>query len=375
MGVAAMRWMTRYPLKQMMLALAFVLGAVTCAIWLTQALRFVDLIVNRGLPVETFVHLAVLLLPQFFQLVLPIAMFSAVVFSYNKMQGDSELVVMRATGLSSWALARPALILAMAATAGAYAISLFFAPLAHSAFKDLQFQIRNEFTNVLLREGVFTNVGDKMTVYIRQRESSGELLGVMVHDERDPKSQVTMVAERGALVSTEDGPKVIMVNGNRQERTTANGRLSVLYFDRYALDLGRMQQTPIMRWREPRERYLPDLFWPGASPIDAEHFNKLIAEGHQRLVTPLFCLSFTLIGLAAMLTGEFSRRGHLGRILVAVLAVIASQTANLGATYVASRTLAVVPLMYGAVLLPAVVALWMLMKPERRPVPRLAPAE
>ena len=57
-------------------ALLFVLGAVTLAIWLTQALRFVDLIVNRGLPIETFLHLAALLLPQFFQLVLPIASIS-----------------------------------------------------------------------------------------------------------------------------------------------------------------------------------------------------------------------------------------------------------------------------------------------------------
>jgi lipopolysaccharide export system permease protein len=370
-----MRWLTRYPLKQMLLALLFVLGAVTCAIWLTQALRFVDLIVNRGLPVETFLRLALLLLPQFFQLVLPIATFAAVVFAYNKMQTDSELVVMRAAGLSSWALARPALLLGFGATIVAFAISLYFAPLSHSAFKDLQFQIRNEFTNVLLREGVFTSIGDKMTVYIRQRQPSGELLGVVVHDEREPKSQVTMIAERGAMVSTDEGPKVILVNGNRQERDVANGRLSMLYFDRYALDLGRLQQSPIARWREPRERFLPDLLWPDSSRIDIEHHARLVAEGHQRIVTPLFCLSFALIGLAALLTGEFSRRGYFGRILIGILAVIASEAANLGITYAAARTLAFVPLMYAVVFLPVAVALWMLSPQRRRPVPRLAPAE
>lgn len=370
-----MRWMTRYPLRQMTAALLFVLGAVTCAIWLTQALRFVDLIVNRGLPVETFLHLAVLLLPQFFQLVLPVAMFCAVVFSYNKMQADSELVVMRASGLSSLALAWPALILGLATTAVAFSLSLYMAPLSHRAFKDLQFTIRNEFTNVLLREGVFTSIGDKMTVFVRQRDSSGELLGVLVQDERDPKSFVTMVAERGALVHGADGPKVIMVNGNRQERETATGRLSVLYFERYALDLARLQQSPMLRWREPRERFIHELFWPDGSQSDTEHATKLIAEGHQRIVTPLFCLSFTLIGLAALLTGEFSRRGYLGRILTAVLLVIASQAANLGATHLAARSLALVPLMYAAVAVPALIALWMLARPQTRRIPRMLPAE
>lgn len=367
--------MTRYPLRQMTVALLFVLGAVTLAIWLTQALRFVDLIVNRGLPVETFLHLAVLLLPQFFQLVLPIATFSAVVFSYNKMQADSELVVMRATGLSSLGLSKPALLLALAATAVAYLLTFYVSPIAHSAFKTLQFQIRNQFTNVLLREGVFTNIGDKMTVYIRQRESSGELIGVLVQDETDAKKQVTMVAERGALVRGDDGPKVLMVNGNRQERDVATGRLSVLYFDSYAHDLGRLQQGAMLRWREPRERFIHELFWHENSQIDAEHHTELIAEGHQRIVTPLFCLSFTLIALAAILSGEFSRRGYLGRILVGILAVILCQAANLGATYASVRTLAVVPLMYVVAVLPALIALWMIIRPHRRTIPRLAPAE
>lgn len=370
-----MRWMTRYPLRQMTTALLFVLGAVTLAIWLTQALRFVDLIVNRGLPIETFLHLAVLLLPQFFQLVLPIATFSAVVFSYNKMQADSELVVMRATGLSSIGLSKPAVLLALGATAAAYALSLYLSPVAHSAFKNLQFQIRNQFTNVLLREGVFTNIGEKMTVYIRQRESSGELLGVLVQDETDPKKQVTMIAERGALVRGEDGPKVLMVNGNRQERDVASGRLSILYFDSYAHDLGRLQQGAMLRWREPRERFLTELFWHESTQIDIEHHTELIAEGHQRIVSPLFCITFTLIALAAILSGEFSRRGHLGRILVAILAVILCQVANLGITYASVRTLTVVPLMYAVAALPALVALWMIVHPHRRAIPRLAPAE
>jgi lipopolysaccharide export system permease protein len=367
--------MTLYPLRQMALALVFVLGAVTLAIWLTQALRFVDLIVNRGLPVETFLHLALLLLPQFFQLVLPVATFSAVAFAYNKMQADSELVVMRATGLSSFGLAKPALLLALAATAAGYGFALYLSPVAHGAFKDLQFQIRNQFTNVLLREGVFTNIGDKMTVYVRQRESTGELLGVLVQDETDPRKQVTMIAERGALVRGEDGPKVLMVNGNRQERDVASGRLSILYFDSYAHDLGRLQQSAILRWREPRERFLAELFWHENTQIDLEHRTELIAEGHQRIVTPLFCLTFTLVALAAILTGEFSRRGQVGRILAAILVVILCQAANLGATYAAARSLAVVPLMYAVVGLPALVALWMIARPRRRAVPRLAPAE
>ena len=156
--------------------------------------------------------------------------------------------------------------------------SLYLSPVAHSAFKNLQFQIRNQFTNVLLREGVFTNIGEKMTVYIRQRESSGELLGVLVQDETDPKKQVTMVAERGALVRGEDGPKVLMVNGNRQMVDRNRNQLSLLYFDRYTLDLGSAKSEDAPRFREAQERFIDELFSPGDSASDRN--NAEIGRAH-----------------------------------------------------------------------------------------------
>ena len=131
----------------------------------------------------------------------------------------------------------------------------------------------------------------------------------------------------------------------------------------------------MLRWREPRERFLTELFWHESTQIDIEHHTELIAEGHQRIVSPLFCITFTLIALAAILSGEFSRRGHLGRILVAILAVILCQVANLGITYASVRTLTVVPLMYAVAAIPALAALWMIVHPHRRAIPRLAPAE
>lgn len=359
--------MIRYPLYQMLTALLFVLTSVTCAIWLTQALRFIDYIVNRGVPLSTFLYMAVLLLPDFFSLVLPVATFSAVAFTYNKMTMDSELVVMRASGVSPGTLALPALIVALGATLIGYVLSLYVAPLSHGGFKELTYQIRNEYTNAILREGVFSTISENLTVYVRQRSESGELVGLLVYDGRDQRAPVTMVAERGALVRTAEGPRVLLINGNRQEQREGSSA-RVLYFDRYIVDLGRLQpNSAALRWREPRERFLGELLSPDVSPqTDPTMYNKFIAEAHQRIVTPLFCLSYALIALAALLTGEFNRRGQLDRILGAVLAVIASQALNLGATHLATRELGMVPLMYASVILPSIASVYLILAPRRR---------
>ena len=107
-----MQGLTRYVLRQLVGATLFVTLALTGVVWLLQSLRFVDLIINRGLSALTFVHLTLLLLPTVLAYILPVALFCGVVYTYHRLIVDSEIVIMRATGLSQMALARPALILA-----------------------------------------------------------------------------------------------------------------------------------------------------------------------------------------------------------------------------------------------------------------------
>ena len=88
----------RYVLRQVLIATVLVAATLTCAIWLTQSLRFVELIVNRGLTIGTFFYLTLLLLPSFLWLLLPISLFAAVLFTYLRLTTDSELVVMEGSG-------------------------------------------------------------------------------------------------------------------------------------------------------------------------------------------------------------------------------------------------------------------------------------
>ena len=97
----------RYILRQSLSIMVFVTAALSAAVWLAQSLRLVDLIVNRGLSAEVFLYLALLILPRFLDIVLPIGAFIAVLFVFNRLTSESELVVMRAAGNGA-VRARPA---------------------------------------------------------------------------------------------------------------------------------------------------------------------------------------------------------------------------------------------------------------------------
>jgi lipopolysaccharide export system permease protein len=347
----------RYVLRQVLIATVLVAATLTCAIWLTQSLRFVELIVNRGLTIGTFFYLTLLLLPSFLWLLLPISLFAAVLFTYLRLTTDSELVVMRSFGRSPMQLALPGIALAGAVSATCYALAFYFLPLAYRDFKDLEFTVRNDFAGLMLREGSFNPIAPGMTVYVRMREASGDLIGILLHDNRKADAPVTMVAERGRLAVADGGPRVVLVSGNRQELDRATGRVRILYFDRYSVDIGRIGERTADRWREPRERFMHELF--GSARDDADR-GRLRAEGHNRLVAPLLPVSMTLVAIAALLAGDHNRRGQNRRVVAAVVLAAALQASNLSMQNVVTKWPAAVPLLYANALLPMLLAGWWL---------------
>ena len=361
-----MQKVSGYILRRSTVAFLFVTLSLVCAIWLMQSLRLIDLIVNRGLPFSMFLYMSMLMLPTFLALILPISLFTAVLFAYNRLTMDSELLVMRAAGISQTGLSKSAFLLAGIVTVIIYSLTLYLLPLSFREFKDRQVTIRNDFSTVLLQEGVFTELAAGITVFVRERGAEGELLGVLVHDGRNSEKPVTMMAENGALVRTDEGPQVIMVNGNRQEVSKDSGALSLLYFDRYVLDVHSVDKTLDKRWREPRERFLDELFFPDMTDGNNQ-FNaaKLRAEGHQRLTLPIYALTFTVIALAALLSGDYARRGLGKRITTAIILIVAIQGAALGFTNLAARFPWLVPLIYLNALLPLIGGIIVLFRPKK----------
>ena len=355
----------RYILWQLLGPTVFVTVTLTGVIWLTQSLRFLDLIINRGLSAGDFFYLTLLLLPKILVLLLPISLFSATVYIYHRLKTDSEIVVMRAVGLSPGSLASPALIVSVGVAVLCYALTLYLQPLGFRTFKDLQFSFRSNYASVLVQEGVFNTLVDGVTVFIRAREPNGELTGILVHDARNPTKPTTMMAERGALVQTDSGPRFVLVKGNRQELDTKDNQVSFLFFDRYTLDLGQFSDEPGARWREPSERYLDELLNPGPGADDVANADKMFAEAHQRLTAPLYAVVFVLIAVTSLLYGEYNRRRDWVRILVAAIGALVVQTLGLSFTSVVSKAPELVALMYANLIVPFVLCLYILTSMRR----------
>ena len=365
----------RYILRQLLIALVAVTGGLVALIWLTQSLRFIELVVNRGLSLAVFFELTGLLVPNFVAVILPITTFVVVQFIYQRLAGDRELTVMRAAGLSPWALSRPAITLAVVAMATGYLLNLWLVPVSYAAFRQAQFDIRNKVAAFLLQEGVFTPVSDDLTVYVRRRDQDGTLHGILVQDERQKNSRATILAESGRLIpgttsgGTTGAPRVLLQNGSRQEIDRTSGRLNVLTFAENSVDLATSGKTGDIRYRDNAEMSLAELLDP-TQALNARDVGKQFVEAHRRLSSPLTALSFAMVALASVLTGAFQRHGNVVRPMAAILGVVGLLALGLAIQNIAARQPVLIPLIWVHALLPGLLCAYTLFAPIRLPAPR-----
>lgn len=358
----------RYLFRNLLVATLYSTAGLTVTIWLTQSLRLIEIVVEAGAPLRLFLWLLLLTVPTFLGVVLPIALVGAVLFTYNRLTMDSELVVMRAAGVGSFRLARPALVLAAGVMGTVFALNVWLTPAAHRELVRLEYAVKNDYSQLFLREGVFNDVGEKLSVYLRNRGQDGNLHGVLIHDARIPDKPVTIMGEHAIMVPGEAGARFVVFNGNRQEMDQLKGRLSELYFERYAIDIKLRTDTRGDRWPDARERSMAELLAPAAELAQYDRIvRQMRAELHHRLSSPLFSLAFVLVALASLLSGEFNRRGQASRVTLAILAVVVLQAVSLGLTSLSTRMGNFIPLMYLLPLLVLVPAGWVLAGSRRLP--------
>jgi lipopolysaccharide export system permease protein len=361
----------RYILRQLIFALIAVTTALVALIWLTQSLRFVELVVNRGLSMRVFLQLTSLLIPGFVAVILPITTFVVVQFVYQRLSSDRELTVMRSAGLSQWALARPGLMLGAIAMAASFVLNIWIVPESNTEFREYQFELRNKVAAFLLQEGVFTAISDQLTVYVRKRDTDGTLHGIMVEDDRQANTQATILAESGRLVATGNTPRVLLENGSRQEIDAKTGRLDVLTFAQDTVDLesGHGEEQRI---REDNEMSLAELFHPNPATVPERDFGKLLVEANRRLTQPLTTVSFSLVALFFVLNGSFRRAGNFWRPLASVLTMVALLALGLTAQSVATRHTELIPAIWVQAILPGLACAWLLLAPAFAPWPKRA---
>ena len=323
------------------------LGALTAVIWLTQALRELNLVTGKGQTLFIFFQVTLFGLPALVMVIAPLGLFIAVLYTLNRLNGDSELIVMNAAGVAPRTILKPLAILTLIVAVLVGGMTTYAMPESFRALRTLLTKIRADVVTRIIQEGKFISLDQGITFHFRERLPGGAMGGVLIQDSRDPKMTSTYLAARGQVTEVDKTTYLLLERGSMQRQDALQRDSAIIAFERYVFDLDQFEQAAGNYQLKPRERRTSELLFIDKNDAYVKSiYGRFRAELHDRLTNPLYPIATLAIAFAALGNARTTRQSRGTAIFGAVVALILMRIAGFGAASLAVRSQAGVVLMY-----------------------------
>ena len=336
-----------YIFRTTLASFVLVLVSLTGVIWITQALRGIDLMTSQGQTILVFLGVTSMAIPVLVLIISPLALVIAMAHTLNRLATDSEVIVMNAAGVRPWQLFRPFLMATVVVSLLVAFISAYLAPEGLRKLKRWDMEITADILSHILVPGRFTQLDTGLTVRVRERQPGGQLLGIFVDDRRDPKERVTIVADRGTVLKNDTGTFLVLEDGNLQRFEVGKRDPAMVAFGRYAFDMSKYAKLGQNVAYGVRERYLWEILWPPADdPIFKQYAGPFRAELHDRLVAPIYPFAFVALTFAFLGAPRTTRQSRGFAIVSTILAIGGLRMVGFACSVLAATSITAVIVQY-----------------------------
>ncbi len=336
-----MKILTRYIIKEMIGPTVLGFLFYTSIILMQQLFAWAGMIINRSLSAATVGKLLLLSLPHIIVLTLPMSLLFGILIAIGRLSSDSEIIAMRALGMSTRMIYRPVFIFSAAMfMLNVYLINVIV-PKGNKQFQSLRNEVATSYVQKEVRPRVFFDQYPDVTIYVNDvNPHTGEWKGVFVADSRldsnfdqsTPQKVVEAAARQqqasalglpqrnGQKISVARRGSIITLKPSGQIWLNLYGAQNHLWDprkpDRYDVTVNEVQRiflgdkladtryTPSLREMNLRE--LIDQVRLLRMTTDKETYNLAWVEIHKKFSIPFACIVFGVLGLPLGIT---NRRG------------------------------------------------------------------
>ena len=311
-----MKTIDKYFTRQLVGIFVMLLLILTGLAWMVQIMSMMKFLMNYGVKLTNFLGLTVMMVPFIVSIIVPFVTFIAVLFVYNKMIGDNEVVVITASGTSPARIARPAIVLAGILTIAHLILNTWIVPATQAKFYDTQWNLRYGLAHLKLQESAFTEMSHGLVVYV-DKVSGHDLSQVMLSDTRSDNSQMTIFARTGKLVTTIRGLSIVMTDGSLQ--ATGNGNV-IGTFENFDMDLSVAEKSGGSTFKA-RRMSTTELIKSMSQDMTPKQYKTVMSELCNRILGPLMNLVLALLCVTILLRSSLLRRRTSFAPAIAVLAM------------------------------------------------------
>lgn len=310
---------SRYVIRTILPTLIIITAVLTTLVWITQMMRLLYLL-DKGISVVDFLGVVVLIVPSLLFSVLPIITLLAVLAIYNRLREERQIIILKNSGLDDFAIARPALIVASMLTVVSFFISAYLMPLSYNTLKNKLNILRNNYISNVIDVRKFNQISKHNTIYIDKKDEQGNLEGIILFDNTVQNSKSVLFAKYGNVYMNKQEMQFELVDGLRQAYD-ANNNITRMHFNNLTVKIAQDNIDVSKRSRTSLELYLHEMLFPSAD-FDNDKQVRLIAEGHNRIIWPLFNFIFVFLTLSFFLKIRFSRNFQWQPLLLCLVPAI-----------------------------------------------------
>ncbi len=307
----------RYLIRQILLYCGAVALVLLLIVLGSRLAVFLGEAVAGRIAAHAVLDLLLARLPGMLTLLLPAAMFFALMLLFGRLNEEQELVAMQACGAGPRRLYRPLLMVAVPFLILLTLLAFWVAPGAAEQGYQMRARAQREAVLTLFNAGRFQAAAREGVTFFAERggASADALHGVFLHLLRDGRAQLHVA--RTARLAADDGtpgggdlPRLVLEEGHVYDGVPGAGDWRVMQFARETLRL----PDDEVNLRRKRDATPSAALWASNTPDDA-------AEWHWRLATPVGGLLLMLLAVPLAL-GE-QRRTHSLRLVAALVVFVA----------------------------------------------------
>ena len=346
-GIVGMTLFGRYIFRQALGALLMILLSLTAVVWIAMALKQLSVVTSGGAGGVAVLKITALILPDIITMIAPIALLIAALHTLNKLNQDSELIVMTAAGATLWRFAKPLLLLAFVVAGWLMLANFYVTPWSLRSLNDLFNELKTDLLSQALEPGSFASPEDGLTFHIRERGNDGRMLGLMLSDTRSGTVQLTYIANSGDVIKRDDKAYLVLHDG-KVIRRSAGQETVVIEFESYVLDMATASQKGVADTPKPHARYIGELLYPDTT--DSHYIanpGSFRSELHERFASLLYPFVFIAIVVAYLGQARTNRQSR-GQGQIAAFSIAAGlRLAGIAATNMLSSNAWAIVLVYG----------------------------
>ena len=300
------RLLDRYILRETIGPLGLGLLVFTFLALLQELFQLAELIIERDVEVQIVLRLLAYSLPQIIVLTIPMAFLFAILLAIGRMAADSELVAMRASGISLFSIYRPILIMSLLLAAVTTYLMTVTLPAGNKATSELQLAILQRSVNQQVKPRVFYDGLQGRVLYVFESpENEAGWRGVFLADAVPGPEQQVIVGETGGInVTPGDGRSPVLAFGladvhEVDTNDPSTYRLQRLRDANIVIEDSQFRHSEgLVLAKDVRSMTLSELVQTAEEPgVFAEKRTKARVEIQKKFAIPGACLVFGLYGI------------------------------------------------------------------------------